>query len=177
MTFTLFAIFTALASITILFRTYSRAKMGLYRLHKYEFYAQKFFGAARSLTDTSETPDSVVEVLEFLNECIVNEPLARGFFETYERVAVANASKSPSSSPDVQEFVHKRPELEKVLAEALESGVLAMTFLNDEWGVRGRALFAESVVGERRTSKVMATLKSGKGPELPCARTDSRSYA
>lgn len=154
----------------------NRAKLGLRRLAKYELHSQRFFAATRKLLNNAETPDSVVEVLEFLNECIVDEPLARRFFAVYERsIASAEIRTQSLVDPDVQEFLRKRSDLEPLLAEAFLNGVLAITFLSDDWGVSGRALIAEFLTRERRAVKVMVTLKNGKG--TVCALPKTLSYA
>jgi hypothetical protein len=140
---------------------YRHAQRELLRLQEYEFFANRFFAASDALIEDSATPDIVLNMLGILNEMISSERASKRFlkgYETYYLEARRN-NRRPVLRPEINEFMKRRGELAKQFADALMSGVMAMTFLGNGWGMKARAMFADAFVREPKPSDVIEVLE------------------
>jgi hypothetical protein len=78
------------------------------------------------------------------------------FIERYEihLLETRQHNKNPTKRPEISEFMKRREELGKQFVDALMSGLMAMTFLGNGWGVRARAMLADAYVREPKPSDV-----------------------
>jgi hypothetical protein len=147
---------------------YRRAKRELLRLQEYEFFVNRFFAASDALIGDSGTPDIVLNMLGVLNEMIGSERASRRFLKGYEAyyLEARRNNRRPVLRPEINEFMKRRGELAKQFSDALMSGVMAMTFLGNGWGVKGRAMLADAFAREPKPSDVIEVLEhSGCMPQ------------
>jgi hypothetical protein len=140
---------------------YRHAQRELLRLQEYEFFSNRFFAASDALIGDSDTPEVVLNMLHVVNEMIGSELASKRFLKGYEAyyLDARRQNRRPVIRADVNEFMNKRGALGKQFADALMSGVMAMTFLSDGWGMKARAMLADAFVREPKPSDVIEVLE------------------
>jgi uncharacterized protein YjhX (UPF0386 family) len=115
-------------------------------LRDWENSVLAFHEAVEPLIKDSETPDEVLQVLQFLNQKVTDKSAAghlyhfisRGRFSAFSR----RNGKSDQVVAKIRAFFARRPELEKTFHAAVGSAMLAMTFINSCYGQRVRVWLA-----------------------------------
>jgi hypothetical protein len=160
--FIAFLLLVAVAIVVLGGWLYCRhAERKLLRLQEYEFFSNRFFAASDALIRDSDTPEVVLNMLGVVNEMIGSEKASKRFLKGYEThyLDARRQNRRPTIRPEMNEFMKKRGELGKQFADALMSGVMAMTFLGNGWGVKARAMLADAFAREPKPSDVIEALE------------------
>jgi hypothetical protein len=110
--------------------------------------------------------------INMLNSFVANEAQSKVFFKRYLRLAYSRIERGQTGQPDPEfvAFLKAHPNLEPVVQDAFMGGLLAMTFLNNHWGLKYRAMLADLYGRERRPIAVLHAFKeSGAQAALPAA--------
>ncbi len=107
------------------------------RLDKYQYRVRRFYDRIKPVVDDDETPDEVLETIKFLSDQI-DDPNSARLLHHVLTLEPRTQWKDERSGSQMA-FFERRPELFRPFAEAVSSGLLAITYL-DRWrGSRARA--------------------------------------
>lgn len=172
----MYVISLPIAMIFVISVYYVYVKAQLFRLARYEYWADRFYAAAKPLVAHSETPDSVVSLIESLNDLITNKSAPMGIYQVYEKKLLSKQeeTKSKSSaSPKFQDFFKKYPEMLGRAETVTHAGMLAACYVSLVGSSNARAVLADvfsemqlqnSEIGD--ANDVLAANSSRKGSGL-----------
>jgi hypothetical protein len=136
----LVAIFALLATMFLA----RRAKRNTHLLHHYERCMNSLIEDAETLVGADETPEGVVDVVEFITMKASERGAAREFLHALvrHRRELASGPTGPTTRM-ISEFKAKNPQLGRVFSRAMANGLMAMTYNGGPIGtfVRHMVLF------------------------------------
>jgi hypothetical protein len=105
----------------------NRARNGHRHISKYEHCMNVFIAKAETILSDDETPEEIVSFLEFLRHQAV-KPWAALQFMRHLFSRDRQQLRSTQLPSEFNDFIERRPELGRVLAEASVAAFLAMTY-------------------------------------------------
>lgn len=108
-------------------------------LELHEKFAKDFYALARPLMESDDTPDDVLDLLEFANQRITDPDAPREFYEFARRGRLAGDGNLDRKRA-IRAFFSQRPDLEAHYGSALWAALLAMSFNSLRYGPRIRLL-------------------------------------
>jgi hypothetical protein len=115
------------------------AEADLQRLADYELWSSEFFENARPLVNDQDTPDEVLDLLQFANNLLTNKRASRRLLKAILDVddTLGTPSETEFTAP-LDAFFERRPELGRAFVRAMTSGLFALTFVCGRDGARVR---------------------------------------
>lgn len=143
-----------LAIIVVAAGYYAYVKAQLFRLSRYEYWADKFYAASKPLVSNPETPDDVISLIESLNELITERSAPTGVYKVFqsklEKPRVREGDARPNEK--FRAFFNKHPDLMTNAEVVMHAGLLASSYASILCGSQARAVLAD-VFSEMQTRK------------------------
>lgn len=159
----LVAVFAFLASIVFA----KRSTRNTHLLERYERCMNAFIEDATTLVRAHDTPESVIDIVEFIAAKAADPAAARQFLSVLlrHRKELADGPTGPMSQ-SLSEFTTKNPQLGQVLSRAMSSGLMAMTYNGGPAGtfIRRVVLF-DARHHEERTRDLAASFRQVGCPQ------------
>jgi hypothetical protein len=123
---------------------YAFIKVEVFRLSRYEYWADRFYSAAKPLVANPETPSSVVSLIESLNNIIVNKNAPFGIADVFRRrIEVGLEQSGDDPSEKYETFFKKFPDLLHNANVISRAGLIAASYVRSIGGVQARAILAD----------------------------------
>jgi len=139
-------IFAILGGIALAAAYIAYIKAQVFRLRRYEHWADKFFAAAKPLVANSETPDDVIDLIDSLNGLIVDRNAPFGIYNVFlKKLEQNNNNRSRVSEPDEKfsNFLKKNSDLVTNIECIVHAGLMACAYTSLISGTQARAVLAD----------------------------------
>jgi hypothetical protein len=138
-----------LAVIAVIFGYFAFARAELFRLRRHEYWADRFFNAAKPLVAHPETPKEVIETISSINDLLADRFTPMAIQRVYEKKFAEVQRSNSGSEPDSNHSFYERfPELTRAYARAMRAGMLAGAYASWVGGIHARALLAEAFASQ-----------------------------
>jgi hypothetical protein len=124
---------------------YAFMKAELFRLARYEHWADRFYSAAKPLVANPETPPEVITLIESLNNLITEKNAPFGIASVYQRRLEEGLDRSKEGNPSegFGAFFKKFPDLLHNAHVISRAGLLAPSYIRQIGGLQARAILAD----------------------------------
>ncbi|MCP2207742.1 hypothetical protein [Bradyrhizobium diazoefficiens] len=125
---------------------YVFAREQLFRLERQEYWADRFYAAAKPLVANPETPESLISLIEDFNGLLTNKRAPVGIVNVF-RAKLERKDKKKSEfspNPSFRAFFEKFPDLLHNAGVLSHSGLLAASYAHWVMGVQARAILADT---------------------------------
>lgn len=139
---------------------YAYMKAELFRLARYEYWADRFYANAKPLVANPETPQEIISLVESLNALMLEKNAPFGIASVFRRRLESGFSPAKGDGPseEYRSFFKKFPDLLNSAQAVSRIGLLAPTYVRQIGGVQARAilvdLFTEMDLSHREISDV-----------------------
>lgn len=126
-----------------IYRAYLNAQ--LFRLARYEEWADRFYAAAKPVIQNQDTPTQIVSLLEQLNDLITDRLSPTALVRVYTKI-LTRASKTEEDKKSDDQLIgyfEKHPQMASNVAAATRAGLLAASYASILNGIQARALIAD----------------------------------
>lgn len=123
---------------------YSFVREQMFRLARYEYWADRFYSSAKPLVAHPATPPQVISLIESLNELISDRSAPMGLYQVYRKKIEGKREKTTSKSDGkVRNFFKDHPDMVRHANVVSNAGFLAASYSSMVGGSQARAVLAD----------------------------------
>jgi hypothetical protein len=128
------------------------ASAEIFRLQRYDFWSRKFYDAAMEIIKHPAAPEDFVSLLSDVNDLICNKRAPMAVLAIYgkrlQAIARGDApakrgEEQPREKSEFRRFLEAHPEMVDRADEAVDAGLLTMTYAGWLGGDQARAVLAD----------------------------------
>jgi hypothetical protein len=125
------------------FRCFMRRKLD--DLEQVELHSKHFFDAAEKLLKIDDLPNELITMIAFLNRQLIDPSAARKLYVVLSKgTGISMSDDERRMAAALRSFEEKQPALKPLIAKAIASGMLAVTFTSVIYGPLCRLSFGSS---------------------------------
>jgi hypothetical protein len=124
---------------------YAFVQAELFRLARYEYWADRFYSAAKRLVANPETPSDIVSLVEDLSELLTTKRAPMGVYQIFKKKIGAQRKRGEGDKSEgkYREFFQKHPDLASCTGVVMHAGLLAASYVTWVGGPQARAVLAD----------------------------------
>jgi hypothetical protein len=139
------------------------------RLGCYDQHASRFYDRIQPLVDDDQTPDELLNLVEFMNLRITDTRAANDLMRLLLLINGGHKSAEATKVAEVfSAFFNARPELKQPFGEAMANGLLAITYRDRYFGWYTRRMMAIIRRHENVAPIVVEDFRERSGKDNSC---------